>query len=299
MNPVAPGVGTGRRGGKPKNTPAVIDLPVRLKARPCVTFEFEGGRVTERELRALEGVAGTGKQLDAARGLGVSVPVLHRRIASAEAKVGEPLVVAGNRGTRLTPLGRELVNAYAEYVNRGAAPTSTVVAATPVSEHRVHRALSRIERERRRVSVLVGDDETNVRLFTAGQVDLLLLDDPQFAYDTLRDHRVAQVGVDTLLMFDRGGEEFAQYRYGPQRLGFEYLKATGRPFSIVRFVSDIESLLDSDLSFFINESLVLRREGRWRGITSKPVAPCTLLALVHEESESKVSGLLKELSRAP
>ena len=270
---------------------------MRLKARPCVTFEFAAGRVTERELRALEAVGAAGKQLEAARRLGISVPVLHRRIASAEGKVGEPLVASGNRGTSLTPLGRELVNSYAEYTSRSAAATSTVVAATPVSEHRVHRALSRIERERRRVSVLISDDETNVRLFLAGQVDLMLLDDPQFAYDTLREHPVNVVGNDTLLLFDRGGEEFAQYRYGPQRLGFEYLRAAGRPFTIVRFVSDIDSLVDSDLSFFLNESLVLRRGGRLRGLTGKPVSPCTLLALVHEDSEGKVTGLLKELAR--
>ena len=269
---------------------------MKLKARPCVTFEFAAGRVTERELRALEAVGGTGKQLEAARRLGISVPVLHRRISSAEEKVGEPLVESGNRGTRLTPLGRELVNSYSEYTSRSAAATSTVVAATPVTETRVHRALSRIERERRRVSVLVGDDETNVRLFLAGQVDLLLLDDPQFAYDTLREHPVNVVGNDTLLLFDRGGEEFAQFRYGPQRLGFEWLDSQGRAYTVKRFVSDIDSLVEGDLSFFLNESLVLRRGGKIRSMARVPVLPCTLLAVVHEESETKAAGLLKELT---
>jgi len=284
-------------GGITKNTRGLIAPIVRLKARPCVTFEFSGGRVTEKELRALEAVGAAGKQLEAARRLDVSIAVLHRRVASAEAKVGEPLVVAGNRGTRLTAMGRELVNSYTEFTSRSSAPTSTIVAVTPISEHRVHRALSRIERERRRVSVIVGDDETNVRLFLSGQVDLLLLDDPQFAYDSFRDHPVNVVGNDTLLLFDRGGEEFARYRYGPQRLGFEYLSSIGRPFTVVRFVSDIDSLLESDLSFFLNESLVLRRGSRVRGLTGKPVAPCTLIALVHEDSEAKVTGLLKELGR--
>ena len=268
---------------------------MRLNARPCVTFEFVGGRVTERELRALEAVSVEGKQLEAARKLSVSVPVLHRRIASAEAKVGEPLVQTGNRGTTLTELGRELVNAYEEFARRSAAPASTVVAATPVTEQRVHRALSRVERERRRVSVLVGDDETNVRLFIGGQVDLLLLDDPRFAYETFRQHTVHVVGQDRLLLFDRG-EGFAAFRYGPQRLGFEWLDTQGRAYTVKRFVSDIDSLIEGDLSFFLNESLVLRRGGKIRGMARVPVLPCTLLAVVHEESETKAAGLLKELT---
>lgn len=269
---------------------------MRLKARPCITFEFANGRVTERELEALMAILETGSQKDAARRLGISLPVLHRRIASAEHKMGESLVVTDNRGTTLREMGEQLLNAYDEFTRRTRPATSPLVACTPITRPRVHQALSRIERERRRVSIIVSDDETNVRLFVSGQVDLMILDDPIFAYETFRDHIVKELGRDTLMMVDRG-EEFAQFRYGPQRLGFEYLDQQGIPYRVVRFISESDSLLDSKLSFFINENLALRKGLTRRSLSTKIISDYAIMAVVHEDSESKVAGVLQELLR--
>ena len=269
---------------------------MRLKARPCITFSFEGGQVTEREVGALIAVAKEGSQKDAARRLGISLPVLHRRIARAGRKVGEPLVVSDNRGTRLTELGKDLIHAYDEFTRRTRPATNPVVACTPVTRPRIHQALSRIERERRRVSVMVSDDETNVRLFIAGLVDLMILDDPIFAYETFRDHTVREVGHDSLLWIDRG-EEFAMFRYGPQRIGFEYLEERDLPYKVVRFISESNSLMDSRLSFFINESLSLRKGLTRRSMSTKVITKYIILAVVHEDSEQKVQGVLNELTR--
>ncbi len=270
---------------------------MRLKARPCITFEFENGRVTERELGALVAVGKSGTQSDAAKLIGVSIPVLHRRLSSAESKVGESLVVTDNRGTRLTDLGRQLLNAFDEFTRRTRPATSPVIACTPITRPRVHQALSRIERERKRVSILVSDDETNVRLFISGQVDLMILDDPQFAYESFRDHTIKEIGHDALLMVDRG-EEYAMFRYGPQRIGFEYLKQNNIPFRVARFVSESGGLLDCRLSFFINESLALRRGLTRRSISTKIISDVVILGVVHEDSETKVAGVLKELTRS-
>jgi molybdenum-dependent DNA-binding transcriptional regulator ModE len=269
---------------------------VRLKARPCITFSFEGGQVTEREIGALIAVAKEGSQKDAARVLGISLPVLHRRLARAENKVGEPLVVTDNRGTYLSDIGRDVIHAYDEFTRRTRPATNPVVACTPITRPRVHQALSRIERERRRVAVMVSDDETNVRLFIAGLVDLMILDDPVFAYETFREHLVKEIGQDSLLWMDRG-EEFALFRYGPQRIGFDYLKEQDIPHKVVRFISESDSLLDSRLSFFINESLSLRKGLTRRSISTKIITEYSILAVVHEDSEQKVQGVLNELTR--
>jgi molybdate transport repressor ModE-like protein len=269
---------------------------VRLKARPCITFSFEGGQVTEREIGALIAVAKKGSQKDAAKELGISLPVLHRRIARAEKKMDESLVVTDNRGTRLTETGRDLIHAYDEFTRRTRPATNPVVACTPITRPRVHQALSRIERERRRVAVMVSDDETNMRLFIAGLVDLMILDDPIFAYETFRDHTVKEVGHDSLLWMDRG-EDFALFRYGPQRIGFEYLDEEGIPYKVVRFVSESDGLMDSRLSFFINESLSLRKGLTRRSISTKFITDYSILAVVHEDSEQKVQGVLNELLR--
>jgi len=243
---------------------------VRLKARPCITFSFENGQVTERELNALIAVAKKGSQKDAAEELGISLPVLHRRLSRAERKVGEDLVITDNRGTRLTEVGRDLINAYDEFTRRTRPATNPVVACTPITRPRVHQALSRIERERRRVTVMVSDDETNVRLFIAGLVDLMILDDPIFAYEMFRDHTVKDLGYDSLLWVDRG-EDFALFRYGPQRIGFDYLKEKDIPHKVVRFISESDGLLDSRLSFFINESLALRKGLTRRSFNTKAI----------------------------
>ncbi len=269
---------------------------MRLKARPCITFSFAGGQVTEREIEALIAVAKVGSQKDAAKSLGISLPVVHRRLARAEKKVGESLVKTDNRGTNLSETGQDLINAYDEFTRRTRPATNPVVACTPITRPRVHQALSRIERERRRVAVMVSDDETNVRLFIAGLVDLMILDDPIFAYETFRDHTVREVGLDSLLWMDRG-EEFALFRYGPQRIGFEYLDEKGLPYNVVRFVSESDGLLDSRLSFFINESLSLRKGLTRRSINTKLVADYSILAVVHEDSEQKVQGVLNELTK--
>lgn len=241
-------------------------------------------------------VAKKGSQKDAAKELGISLPVLHRRIARAEKKMDESLVVTDNRGTRLTKTGRDLIYAYDEFTRRTRPATNPVVACTPITRPRVHQALSRIERERRRVAVMVSDDETNVRLFIAGLVDLMILDDPIFAYETFRDHTVKEVGHDSLLWMDRG-EDFALFRYGPQRIGFEYLDEKGIPYKVVRFVSESDGLLDSRLSFFINESLSLRKGLTRRSISTKFITDYSILAVVHEDSEQKVQGVLNELVR--
>ena len=250
--------------------------------------------MTERELSALAAVDSDGSQLAAAKTLGISIPVLHRRLSSAEAKVGAPLVETFNRGTRLTQQGTELVHAFEEYNRRTTPPTIPVVACSPIMRQRVHNALSTIERERRRTTVIVSDDEMNMRLFLSGQVDLLILDDPLFAYESLREHPVKEIGKDTLLMVDRG-PRFARYRYGPQRLGFEYLRQEEIEHEEVRFISNIDAILDAKLSFFVNNSIAHRKGLNRMNLTIKTIVEFSILAVIHEDSQSRVSGILNGL----
>ena len=103
-----------------------------------------------------------------------------------------------------------------------------------------------------------------------------------------------EVGRDALLWVDRG-KEFALFRYGPQRLGFEYLEQQQIPYEVVRFISESDSLLDSKLSFFINESLALRKGFTRRSLSTSIISDYAIMGVVHEDSESKVAGVLREL----
>ena len=143
---------------------------------------------------------------------------------------------------------------------------------------------------------MVSDDEMNVSLFLSGQVDLLVLDDPLFAYENLREHPVKEIGKDTLLWVDRG-PRFARYRYGPQRMGFEYLKQEEIEHEEVRFISNIDAILDTKLSFFVNNSMAHRKGLNRRSLSIRSIAEFSILAVIHEDSQSKVSGILNALSR--
>ena len=127
-------------------------------------------------------------------------------------------------------------------------------------------------------------------------MDLLILDDPLFAYESLREHPVKEIGKDTLLMVDRG-PRFARYRYGPQRLGFEYLKQEGIDHKVVRFISNIDAIMDAKLSFFVNNTMAHRKGLSHRNLSISPVGDFSILAVVHDESQNKVAGVLKALSR--
>ena len=109
----------------------------------------------------------------------------------------------------------------------------------------------------------------------AKQLDLVLLDDPIYAYES-EGYSWEEVGSDRLLHV-RKGEDYASYRYGPQRLGFLSLEAERRPYRVVRTYSSLGALIRSGHSHFVSEGLLVRKGYRPRG--DEPSIPYAILCL--------------------
>lgn len=225
-----------------------------VRIKPVVTFSVDGKKLTFRQLEALARVSALASQTAASREMGIAPPVLHRHIKKAEAKIGRTLVVTTATGTRLTELGERLVSEFGRYQARVARHEKFAVGCTPVTMDLVLRAVSELEGRDSKFEVYIGDDYLNERLLRLGELDIVLFDDPVNVYMHEERGRYFELFHDILLHCNRG-EKYVKYRYGAQRLGFKHLEFKNISFHIERMVSDIDSLVNSGSSFFINKSI--------------------------------------------
>ena len=226
-----------------------------IKIKPIVTFSVGGQKLTHRQLEALALVQSLASQTQASKELGIATPVLHRHIKKAEGKLGMPLVSATATGTRLTELGERIVAEFGRYKARVSRHERFTIGCTPITMNAVLEAVSEVEGDKHVFDIYIGDDLLNERLLRLGELDVVIFDDPVNVYIHEERGRYFELFHDTLMHCDRGPDH-ARYRYGAQRLGFKHLEFTCKPFNIRKWVSDTDSLMDSDLSFFINKSVV-------------------------------------------
>jgi molybdenum-dependent DNA-binding transcriptional regulator ModE len=228
-----------------------------VKIKPVVTFSVDGKKLTFRQLEALARVSALASQTAASRELGIAPPVLHRHIKKAEAKLGRRLVDSSATGTKLTELGERLVSEFGRYQARVARHEKFTIGCTPITMGVVLEAVSELEGAKPKFDVYIGDDYLNERLLRLGELDIVLFDDPVNVYMHEERGRYFELFHDTLLHCDRG-EIYVKYRYGAQRLGFKHLEFKRIPFQIEKMVSDIDSMISSGRSFFINRSISSR-----------------------------------------
>jgi DNA-binding transcriptional LysR family regulator len=241
-----------------------------VDAEPKVVFVTEAGEVTRRQMEALIAVGDHGSLKRAAAYLGISTPVLYKYVKDAEGKVGERLVVSNSRGTNLTAAGRELVSRFDACTLRLQEDPSLHIAGTVVSEGCLLAAATRLLSAGTECRVTVSTDAANLRMADEGRVDCVVLDDPLHAVERSEEVGGVEIGSDILLMRD-SGPRFVRARFGAQRLGFRYLDESGREYEIEKDVLDPAALDRTDLSYFVNRSLVRRglvratraREQRW------------------------------------
>jgi molybdenum-dependent DNA-binding transcriptional regulator ModE len=221
---------------------------------PVLYFKKDKALITQRELDILVALRENGTQNKAARALGISVPVFNKRLKGLEKKLDIKLVDADPLRSRLTKEGHALLEERKRLTSRLVDREGMVIGATPILEDRLRTLLTG------EGLLIISNDEHNVQMFKRGEMDLLFVDDPEFlleltdkAYKDLVG-RIVEVGRDKLLHF-RKGEEYIQYGYGAQRLGFRYLESQGQEFDIMEKTLDVNHLFRSGYSFFINKSL--------------------------------------------
>jgi len=232
----------GRKGGLGRLVPEIV----------LTTGERQ---ITLRQLEVLRAVASEKSQNIAAKKLGISTAVLNRQVRELERRAGVELVKATARGSELTAEGKQIIRVLDSMCRRMTRQKELTVGCTSVSQAIAERVCSKLILQRVGVRLIVADDETNVSMSSSGLLDIVFLDDPQFAYEYPKEGRVHEVTSDHLIQCDRG-ENYAVLVSGPQRIGFDMLRQERRPFKIKKTVFSPEELVESRLSFFISKMLL-------------------------------------------
>jgi len=264
-----------------------------LNIEPSVALRIEGQRLTPRQLEVLVAVYEEGSQNKAAARLGISTPVLHRYIAQIEGKLSCPLITTSSSGSRLNELGERIVMEYEALAHRMRRDRTTVIGGTIITEELLLNALSRVDPEGN-CELIISDDARNLKDFRAGMMDIVILDDPMHLFD-LEGVIWQEITADRLLHVDNGSQ-YVRFMYGAQRIGFRHLDALGVEYSIEHSYRSIPALLASGRSFFINESLALRKGLRIKSATDPAYLEHRINAVYRKET-SIVRRLVRRLRR--
>lgn len=252
-----------------------------LKLEPSVALKVDGTALTARQLDVIRAVYEEGSQNRAAKRLGISAPVLGRYLRQIEAKAGTALLAATPRGTVLNEQGARIAMEYIALCRRLAPARRPVIGGTIISEELLLGALSKAD-PRGNCDLTISDDERNLRDFRAGLMDLVVLDDPLDLFD-LEGVMWQEVAADRLLHVDRG-PRYARFMYGAQRIGFRHLDSIGANYKVERTYRSVEMMAASGLSYFVNESLALRKGMRIRSDTEPSVLEHQLNAAYRQET---------------
>ena len=225
---------------------------------PEIVLTSDEGQITLRQIEGLRTIAQERSQNRAAAKLKISAAVLNRQLKELERKAKSRLVKTTKRGSELTAEGRQLLRILDAICKRMARPPELTIGCTPVSQAIVERVCSKLAQKNIKSRLVISDDGTNIAMSSAGLLDIIFLDDPQFAYDFPKENRVHEVTKDFLIHFDRG-KMFAKLNSGPQRIGFDLLRQEGKEFEIISNAFSPEDLIGSKFSFFVSKMLLTNR----------------------------------------
>jgi len=250
-----------------------------MKLEPRLSLLINGRRFPAKVLDCLLAVHHTRSQKKAANELGISPPVLNKYIKRAERITGAPLVCKTPFGSKLTETALLIVGEYERLSRRMEEHKGIAIGCTPITQHVVIRACHGLR-------IHIGDDDANLTLLKRGEIDLVFFDDPLHVYEWEGAGESYDIFFDTLLHIRKGdGKQYARFKYGAQRVGFEYLTRSGVDYRIRKEVSDIHSLVGSGFSFFINRSLATREKLRLKPSTPTPLFRHAITALKVREDK--------------
>ncbi len=243
-----------------------------IDAKPRVIFVSEGHEITHRQMQALAELNLKGSMKKAAASLGISTPVLHKYIHEVEEKADLELVTTTSTGSRLTKDGLELLKKFGEFELRLQDDEHLRVAGTIVSQRSVLVAASEISQAGKVCMVTIATDEQNLRLMREGRVDCVVFDDAINAMENAPERDVCEIGTDMLMHRDNGPRH-ARMAFGAQRIAFRHLDEQEIPHEVVRMFHEPTMVDRTELSYFINRSLV--RTGVVKAVGAKD-APWSL-----------------------
>jgi DNA-binding transcriptional LysR family regulator len=264
-----------------------------MRLDPGVNLSVNGHSLTNRQLEVVRAIFETGSQKAAAARLGISTPVLHRYLHQIEAKAGTRLVETTPRGTVLNDDGEAVAREYLALLKRMDRSERLVVGCTIITEDLLLSSLSSLN-EPDVYDLIISDDERNMKDFNARMMDLIVLDDPLYAFET--DGPLWEpVAEDRLIHVERG-PAYGRFRFGAQRLGFRHLDTNHVSYRVERSEHSLAALLRSNMSFFVNESLALKKGHALKSATDPELLRHQIIAM-HWEPRPEVMALVRELAR--
>jgi molybdenum-dependent DNA-binding transcriptional regulator ModE len=264
-----------------------------VKLEPKVALEVNGVDLTSHQLEVIAAIYRHGSQRSAARSLGIATPVLNRYVRQIEAKTKLKLAEGTASGTVLTADGERIAKEYEALRVRMSKSPVLVVGCTIITEDLLLSSLSKVDPEGK-FDLIISDDLRNLKDFRAGMMDLVVLDDPLYAFDE-SEALFDEIGFDRLLHVDRG-TTYLRFLYGAQRIGFKHLEVTGKTYRVERTERSLTSLMNSNMSFFVNESLAARKGLKIRSDTDPRLLKHEIMVLYHEERPD-IASLLLELKK--
>ena len=265
--------------------------------KPRVVFVTDGQEITHRQMEALTALHTKGSMKKAATFLGLSTPVLHKYIREMEEKSGLSLVTSTNRGSSLTSDGVELLKRFKGYERRlDDHPEVLKVAGTAVTERCLLTAATELSDTGKSCSVILSTDEANLHLLDENRLDCIVLDDAAFAMDKAPEIASSEIGSD-MFVFRDAGNRFAKLGFGAQRLAFRYLKERGIPYEIDRMIFEPTMVDHTDLSYFVNKSLVRTGLIKAEGAKDQTWSIHSIVAL-HATDHEDLPMFLEEASEA-
>lgn len=225
---------------------------------PEIVLTSSEGQITLRQLEVLKAISQERSQNRAAARLNISAAVLNRQLKELERKAKSRLVKTTKRGSELTLEGRQMLRILDAMCKRMVRSSELTIGCTPVSQAIVERVCTKLAQKKIKARLVISDDEANISMSSAGLIDIIFLDDPQFAYDFPKENRVHEVTKDFLIHFERG-KIYARLNSGPQRIGFDLLRQEKKEFEIRFNAFSPEDLIGSKLSFFVSKILLTNR----------------------------------------
>jgi molybdenum-dependent DNA-binding transcriptional regulator ModE len=229
---------------------------------PELWLRIKDKRISAHQIRVLAELNLTHSQTQAALNLGISVPVLHRHLKSLVNKLNTELVITTPNGTWLTAEGRLVLKIYNRYQEMFKGDERIILCCSPITQELLIQAVSTFEKGGKQFHISINDDSQNLKALYLGRADLVIFDDPNYAieFEGFKEDKILTIDLfkDTLIHHKKGAK-YIRYKFGAQRLGFRYLDAKEEKYKVLYESSSLSHLLNSKYSFFINESLAIRK----------------------------------------
>lgn len=213
-----------------------------MKFNPLLGMEINGHSFSYKFFQTLQLISQTWSQRKAAKELGISAPVLNRRILESEAKLGFKLVESTGAGSELTIQGLEILEMHRRYLTKMEAGKKPVICGGHISSG----LLATLAHEFGLDAVIYGsDDESSFYLAQKELLDILALDDPLIAFQ--RDLDFTPIAFDHLVLVSSPGDEiieleelinsqFIAVSSSSQRLAWKTLQDRKIPFEVIKEV---------------------------------------------------------------